>query len=68
MRTACPTTSAEGEDPRPAVFMTEWTVGSTYLPHFISTINSDSKALTTKSLVKGNYRDCFALNNILWLK
>jgi hypothetical protein len=68
MFTACPTTSAKGEDARPTVFMTKRGVGSTDLSHFFSTINCDRKALTTKSLMKGNHGDWFALNNVLWLK
>jgi hypothetical protein len=50
MFAARPTSSAKDEDRRPAVFMwtmCEWSVGSTDLPHFISTINGDRKALTT---------------------
>ena len=66
MFTACPTTSAKGEDRRPAVIMTEWSIGSTDLTHFISTINGDLKALTTYTLMIGNQCDWLALNNILW--
>ena len=51
MFAACPTSSAKDEDCRPAVFMSEWSVGSTDLPHLISTINGDRKELTTKSLM-----------------
>ena|ERR1700733_8361849 len=65
---ACPTSWAKNEDRRPAVFMIEWSVGSTDLPHLISTINGDRKALTTESLMIGHHSHWFALNNILWLK
>jgi hypothetical protein len=47
MFAARPTSSAKNEDCGPAVFMSEWSVGSTDLLHFISTINGDRKELTT---------------------
>ncbi len=47
MFAACPASLAKDEDRRSAVFMCEWSVGSTDLPHLISTINGDRKALTT---------------------
>jgi len=68
MFTACPTTSAKHEDPRPTVFMAKWSVGSPDLPHFISTINGDRKSLTPPSLMKRDHCGWFAFNNILWLK
>jgi hypothetical protein len=49
-------------------FTDKWSVGSPDLPHFISTVNGDLKLLTPPSLMKGDHCDCFALNNILWLK
>ena len=67
MFAACPTSSAKDEDCRPVVFMSEWSVGPTDLPHLISTINGDRKELTTKSLMIGHHRHWLALNNILWL-
>jgi hypothetical protein len=68
MFAACPTSSAKDEDRRPAVFMIEWSVGSTDLPHLISTINGDCKTLTTKSLMIGHHSHWFALNNVLSFK
>jgi hypothetical protein len=68
MFAACPTSSAKDEDRRPAVFMIEWSVGSTDLSHLISTINGDRKALATQSLMIGHHSHWFALKNILWLK
>lgn len=68
MCTACPTTSAKGEDRGPAVIMAKWSVSSTDLPYFISANNGDRKSLTASCVMKGHHCDCFALNYILWLK
>ena len=69
MAFASPTATANGQDSRPAVFMSKWRVGSADLPCSTRRYGSDSKPLSVAhNVMKTSDSNRFALSIIRWLK